>query len=668
MRKLLYLLIAVFILVINGTIAFADGNPIEIEFEGNSNLKVNVGEKVSVKYYISGGSGTYSSIYKWEKFLDDQWMEAEGSSGNLLADSGTLTFIPENGTMVRLWIHVEDSGGRETEGYSASIRVFGADGIDLLSINMQLDKNEIVLGESITATYVIGGGNGQYQNIHYGWGIYNHGLWEFEDTLADASQVSGIISYTPTIESEVKFWVSAEDSEGRTAEKYSEIVKVNSKPGGNTGPILNNDIAPPLIKNVTVDKLGQTLHSGDVINLTIEIEEESDISSCQIVFRNIESNATINCSKTFSHNEDGIYSMEYTINNSMNNGKWVLSSTYIIDYYGNYTGENQIPDKSAVFFFVDGNAFDTSAPIIKNVTVDKQGQTLHTGDVINLTVEIEEEHNITTCQLVFKNVINNSTINCMSSFNHREDETYSFEYTINDSMNNGKWVLSHTYISDQYDNYTGENQIQDHSAIYFFVEDNASDTTAPVIKNVTIDKQGQILHVGDVINLTIVIEEESDISTCQVVFRNEDTGSTINCSKWFTHRENETYTMDDNIYDSMSNGKWVLSHTYISDKYGNYTGENQIQDKASVFFYVMPSFDDLNIVMLPGNLRIIQAEAFSGLACDVIIVSDVCESIGERAFADCEKLKYAIVPESVSEVANSAFAGCDNVYVIRTGP
>lgn len=168
MRKLLYLLIAVFILVVNGTIAFADGNPIEIEFEGNSSLKVNVGEKVSVKYYISGGSGTYSSIYKWEKFLDDQWMEAEGSSGNLIADSGTLTFIPENGTMVRLWIHVEDSEGRETEEYSASIRVFGADGIDLLSINMQLDKNEIVLGETITATYVIGGGNGQYQNIHYG--------------------------------------------------------------------------------------------------------------------------------------------------------------------------------------------------------------------------------------------------------------------------------------------------------------------------------------------------------------------------------------------------------------------------------------------------------------------------------------------------------------------
>ena len=53
----------------------------------------------------------------------------------------------------------------------------------------------------------------------------------------------------------------------------------------------------------------------------------------------------------------------------------------------------------------------------------------------------------------------------------------------------------------------------------------------------------------------------------------------------------------------------------------------------------------------------IEAEAFSGIAAEAVIIPEGCLTIGSKAFADCPNLKYAQIPANTS-YAEDAFDGC----------
>jgi len=227
---------------------------------------------------------------------------------------------------------------------------------------------------------------------------------------------------------------------------------------------------------------------------------------------------------------------------------------------------------------------DTTAPVITALSIAQQGQTLKAGDTLTLNLSITEESDISTCQIVFRNETTGATINAHGSFKHRADGKYSYTYRITDDMSSGKWVFSSTFVGDKYSMY-GNDTISNKSNVFFYVENASSDTTAPVITALSIAQQGQTLKAGDTLTLNLSITEESDISTCQIVFRNETTGATINAHGSFKHRADGKYSYTYRITDDMSSGKWVFSSTFIGDKYSMY-GNDTISNKSNVFFYV----------------------------------------------------------------------------------
>lgn len=69
-------------------------------------------------------------------------------------------------------------------------------------------------------------------------------------------------------------------------------------------------------------------------------------------------------------------------------------------------------------------------------------------------------------------------------------------------------------------------------------------------------------------------------------------------------------------------------------------------------------------LVLPASMKQIESEAFADIAAEAVRLPDGCESIGEQAFANSPKLQQVYMPDSVSDIAETAFDGCGQVRFI----
>ncbi len=71
-------------------------------------------------------------------------------------------------------------------------------------------------------------------------------------------------------------------------------------------------------------------------------------------------------------------------------------------------------------------------------------------------------------------------------------------------------------------------------------------------------------------------------------------------------------------------------------------------------------------LVLPESITHIGAQAFEN-SCVVSVRMPGVRSIGSRAFAGCEKLKYVYLPPCAEDIAKDAFEECDDVTVVSEG-
>lgn len=69
-------------------------------------------------------------------------------------------------------------------------------------------------------------------------------------------------------------------------------------------------------------------------------------------------------------------------------------------------------------------------------------------------------------------------------------------------------------------------------------------------------------------------------------------------------------------------------------------------------------------LLLPDGLKDIEEEAFSGARFEAVILPQGCRAIGSLAFADNPCLRFVVIPDSVTEIAQDAFLGSDQVTLI----
>lgn len=70
-----------------------------------------------------------------------------------------------------------------------------------------------------------------------------------------------------------------------------------------------------------------------------------------------------------------------------------------------------------------------------------------------------------------------------------------------------------------------------------------------------------------------------------------------------------------------------------------------------------------SVLYLPPDVTEIRTEAFAGSSFEAVIVPEGCTRIEDGAFAGCESLLYVHLPQSLTELSDTAFSGSGNVHL-----
>ena len=107
-------------------------------------------------------------------------------------------------------------------------------------------------------------------------------------------------------------------------------------------------------------------------------------------------------------------------------------------------------------------------------------------------------------------------------------------------------------------------------------------------------------------------------------------------------------------------------HTDLGDRHLYETNNSNMADRlffSKTTLLKTEASQVFTTLTLPAALTRIDAEAFAGIAADVVVLPQGCEYVGSGAFTDCPKLKVIYAPETA--VFEGDAVG-ENVYVART--
>ena len=239
------------------TMAVAEENDISINVTFNA-MEINAGEELTAEYEITGGSGEYT-------YLDFTWHEAKQNSGSgtpvrdpSSTGKGKTIFVPRIDGIAYISIAVQDSVGNIKEYVSEKVVVHG------VKIVLEVDKEEVAIGEELTVHYQVSGGSGVYSiETQFEISVIEPEFRYYSVKQQTWTANEGTTSYAPTSGNAIGFSILVKDMEtnvtyfGNTG-SYIPIVGTSSEQ-------TENDI------NINVTFNAMEINAGEELTAEYEI-------------------------------------------------------------------------------------------------------------------------------------------------------------------------------------------------------------------------------------------------------------------------------------------------------------------------------------------------------------------------------------------------------------
>lgn len=94
---------------------------------------------------------------------------------------------------------------------------------------------------------------------------------------------------------------------------------------------------------------------------------------------------------------------------------------------------------------------------------------------------------------------------------------------------------------------------------------------------------------------------------------------------------------------------------------------NRFPDSKLILSDLPYSAERRVVFAVPDGVVTIEAEAFMGISAGIVVIPETCETIGYRAFANCENLMEVHILSEGTQIDPNAFEGCDGSLEIIYG-
>ncbi|MDY6155791.1 MAG: hypothetical protein SPH96_04595 [Agathobacter sp.] len=234
---------------------------------------------------------------------------------------------------------------------------------------------------------------------------------------------------------------------------------------------------------------------------------------------------------------------------------------------------------------VTSEQYDTTAPVIEGVTIDKQGQELGDDDIFQISVKTYDmDSEVKQGYVSVTSDGGNRAYSYeLNQYNWNEQTgCYEVSVKLSDTNLSGKVYISSLYVEDTKGNRawadvaekTQDGQetssANEKNALYWFTA-KRNDSEKPVIKSVKIAQNGQTVKPGDTLQFTVEATDNAALKEeCQLSFiysdKMDSKVQSINL-KW--DNDAKCYRGSLDITENMHPGEWHIDKVCVEDTAGN---------------------------------------------------------------------------------------------------
>ena len=270
-----------------------------------------------------------------------------------------------------------------------------------------------------------------------------------------------------------------------------------------------SDNQAPTITNILLVEKGKSLHVGDTVHVTAQIEDLSAINDpVSVTFASKEGTGYFSFDLSYISSTNR-YEGQMILTPDLPDGEYILYYVHATDEFYNY---REIGGTDFGTFTLTGSPAQssTSNDIKFSCVLSETGKTIKPGDKVHIAADFTGNVDEVCCVFCREdNSTETASYYVDLSYN---DKTKKFEgeYSFSAEQANGIYRLHELdYLSIENDSYY-LNLLQDN--YYVILEGASQDTTAPTIKSMTFLENKKTLGPEDELHIKIELEDNSPIS------------------------------------------------------------------------------------------------------------------------------------------------------------
>lgn len=351
------------------------------------------------------------------------------------------------------------------------------------------------------------------------------------------------------------------------------------------------DVTKPVIENVVFQQQGTILEKNDIVRLEVyAYDEKSGIQEINVYVKSDGGNSEQRMDVFYDEQRD-VYICEYTLTD-ISVGRIYISGIQAVDKRGNYTDweTDSFVDGGFVNKYWASVNQQAEAPVsIKKLDFKQNGQTVNEKDMLEFSLETEGVDSGEVV-LYFENE-DGAIWNILLSRDGASPGLYRTKCSITSYYSEGKWLLKQVCAKLGAFGKETELQMENKEHYGFALKKTAAssgDQEAPVIHSVNLEKNGEKLHAGDSIEITVRATDNTALLQNGYVYFNA-VSDIVNSTKTVCISYDETDKMYHGIFavtEETYPCEWYIGRIEIGDTAQNYADDALYTRDAQYPYYV----------------------------------------------------------------------------------